>query len=120
MSIFILRRTAQMALVVLCVVALVFFLLRLSGDPARLMNAADASQEVIEATRVRLGLDQSVLVQFLIFLRGLFTGDLGFSFFGQYEVSQVVMAALPNTIMLGVVTIAVSTVTALVLGICAG
>lgn len=120
MSIFVLRRTAQMILVVICVVALVFFLLRLSGDPSRLMNAADASEEVIEATRARLGLDQPVIVQFLIFLRGLLTGDLGFSFFGQYEVSQVVMAALPNTLMLGIVTIAVSTAIALVLGIGAG
>src|SRR5699024_2758729 len=37
-----------------------------------------------------------------------------------YEVATVVMAALPNTIMLALVTIAVSTVTALVLGIAAG
>ena len=114
---YLVRRTAQMALVVLCVVTLVFALLRLAaGDPARLMNATNAPEEVIAATRVRLGLDEPIYVQYLIFLRGLLRGDLGQSFFGQYEVLDVVLAALPNTVMLAAVTIAVSTLVALVLG----
>lgn len=117
MVLFVLRRTAQMLLVVLGVVALVFFLLRLSGDPARLMNAADASEEVIAATRERLGLDEPVYMQFLYFLRGVFTGDLGQSFFGNFTVTEVVMAALPNTIMLAAATIFTSTLIALILGI---
>lgn len=115
---FLLRRTTQMILVVICVVTLVFALLRLAaGDPARLMNAADASEEVIAATRARLGLDEPVYVQYLYFLRNLAQGDLGTSFFGQYAVLDVVMAALPNTVMLAVATIVVSTLIALVLGI---
>jgi peptide/nickel transport system permease protein len=116
--VYLLRRTAQMLLVVLCVVTLVFILLRVaSGDPARLMNAADASEQVIEATRVRLGLDQPVYVQYLYYLRNLFQGDMGQSFYGAYAVRDVVFAALPNTIALAVVTMLVSTVIALVLGI---
>ena len=114
----VLRRTAQMLVVVLCVVTLVFALLRLAaGDPARLMNAADASDEVIAATRERLGLDEPIYVQYLYFLRDLLQGDLGQSFFGSYTVADVVFAALPNTVMLAVATIAVSTAIAVALGI---
>lgn len=115
---FLIRRVVQMALVVFCVVTLVFLLLRLAaGDPARLMNAADASPRAIEATRERLGLDEPVYIQYLYFLRDLVQGDMGESFFGPYEVSDVVLAALPNTVMLAAVTIVVSTLVALVLGI---
>jgi ABC-type dipeptide/oligopeptide/nickel transport system permease component len=115
---FLVRRTAQMFFVILCVVTLVFILLRAaSGDPARLMNAADASDEVIEATRARLGLDEPVYVQYLYYLRNLLRGDMGQSFYGAYDVRDVVLAALPNTVALAVVTMLVSTVIALVLGI---
>lgn len=118
MPLFIARRTAQMLLVVLCVVTLVFLLLRLSaGDPARLMNAPDAPEEVVEATRIRLGLDEPLYVQYVYFLRDLVTGDMGQSFQGSYQVTDVVFAALPNTAMLAAVTVLVSTLLALALGI---
>ncbi|NEE03264.1 ABC transporter permease [Phytoactinopolyspora halotolerans] len=118
MLLYTLRRTAQMLVVVLCVVTLVFLLLRIAaGDPARLMNAPDAPDEVVEATRERLGLDEPIYVQYLYFLRDLFSGDLGQSFQGGYSVAQVVFAALPNTAMLAAVTVVVSTLIALALGI---
>lgn len=118
MALFLIRRTGQMLLVVLSVITLVFLLLRFAaGDPARLMNAANASEAQIEATRAELGLDQSILVQYLYFLRGLVQGDLGQSFHGSYEVRDVVLAALPNTIALAAVTVVVSTLVALVLGV---
>src|SRR5690625_58375 len=118
MALFLLRRTTQMIVVVICVVTLVFVRLRIAGgDPARLMNAADASEEVIAATQARLGLDQPLAVQHLYFLRSIVTGDFGRSFHGGYEVRDVVFAALPNTVALAVVTVLVSTAFALLLGI---
>lgn len=107
-----------MVLVVLAVITLVFLLLRIAaGDPARLMNAADASEAQIEATRAELGLDRSLFVQYLYFMRGLAQGDLGQSFYGSYAVRDVVLAALPNTVALAAATVLVSTVVALVLGV---
>ncbi|WGX98981.1 ABC transporter permease [Nocardioides sp. L-11A] len=113
----ILRRVAQMVAVALAVVALVFFLLRLAGDPARLLNSADASEATIAATRERLGLDDPVIVQFFRFLGQVLRGDLGSSYLGGYDVSSIVFGALPNTIMLAIAIIACSTVLSLVLGI---
>lgn len=118
MLLYIVRRTAQMVLVTFCVVTLVFLLLRIAaGDPAQLMNAPDAPEEVVEATRIRLGLDEPLNVQYLYFLRDLVRGDLGQSFQGSYSVAEVVFAALPNTAMLAIVTVIVSTAIALTLGI---
>lgn len=117
-ALFLLRRSGQMVLVVLSVITLVFVLLRIAaGDPARLMSAADASEAQIEATRAELGLDQSLFVQYLYFMRGLLQGDLGQSFHGSYAVRDVVLAALPNTVALAAATVLVSTVVALVLGV---
>jgi peptide/nickel transport system permease protein len=113
----ILRRVAQMVAVALAVVALVFFLLRLAGDPARLLNSADASEATIAATRERLGLDDPVIVQFFRFLGEVLRGDLGSSYLGGYDVSSIVFGALPNTIMLAIAIIVCSTLLSLVLGI---
>ncbi|MDB5902840.1 MAG: peptide transporter permease, partial [Betaproteobacteria bacterium] len=63
------------------VAVLVFFLLRLApGDPLAMMfEGANVSKEVIEAERARLGLDQSMIVQFGKWLGGILQGDFGVS-----------------------------------------
>lgn len=117
---YLVRRTAQMLLVVFCVVTVVFVLLRIAaGDPARLMNPPGTPEEVIRSVREKLGTDQPLLVQYLDYLGGLLIGDLGQSFHSSLKVSTVVLAALPNTVMLAAATMVVSTVVALVLGVAA-
>ncbi len=66
--------------VIVGVTTLMFVLTRLSGDAAALLSPPEASDEVVEATRVRLGLDQPVLVQYFDAVVGAFTLDFGSSF----------------------------------------
>lgn len=66
--------------VIVGVTTLMFVLTRLSGDAAALLSPPEASDEVVEATRVRLGLDQPVLMQYLDAVIGAFTFDFGSSF----------------------------------------
>jgi peptide/nickel transport system permease protein len=116
----VLRRTAQMAVVVFGVVTLVFFILRLAaGDPARLMNPPGQQEEIVQLTREKLGTDRPLLVQYGDYLLGVAQGDLGESFHGGLPVLDEVLAALPNTAMLAVVAITVSSVIGLALGIAA-
>ncbi len=118
MTAFVLRRTAQMALVAFGVVTLVFVILRLAtGDPARLMNPPGQQEEIVQLTAEKLGTNRPLLVQYGDYLLGFLRGDLGVSFHGGQPVLDQVMAALPNTVMLAVVTIVVSTTIALILGI---
>jgi peptide/nickel transport system permease protein len=117
---YLVRRTAQMLFVVFCVVTLVFVLLRVAaGDPARLMNPPGTPEEVIQSVRAELGTDQPILVQYLKYLGGLLTGDLGESFHSSLQVRTAVVAALPNTAVLALVTMIVATLVALLLGIAA-
>ena len=64
------------------VVVLVFLMLRLSSaDPAAIIAGDNATTEEIQDIRVKLGLDQPVLVQFGVWLTKVSTGNLGESFF---------------------------------------
>jgi ABC-type dipeptide/oligopeptide/nickel transport system permease component len=114
------QRTAQMLLVVLGVVTLTFFVLRLaSGDPARLMNRPGTPEDVIQQTRVRIGIDKPLWVQYGEYMTRLARGDLGRSFHGETMVARALAAALPNTLMLGILTMIAASLVGLVLGIAA-
>ncbi len=113
-----LRRTAQMVIVVFGVVTLVFFILRIaSGDPARMMNPPGQQEELVQLTREKIGTDRPLLVQYRDYLVGLTQGDLGTSFHGGQPVLDELLKALPNSAMLAVTTILVSSTVALILGI---
>ncbi len=115
---FTLRRILQMIIVVFGVVTLVFFILRFAaGDPARLMNPPGEQEEIIQLTRERIGTDRPLMVQYGDYLLGLLRGDLGMSFHGGQPVLDEVLKAVPNTALLAVVTMLVSSTLALVLGI---
>jgi peptide/nickel transport system permease protein len=116
----ILRRTAQMALVVLGAVTLTFFLLRLAaGDPARLVNPPGTPEEIVTQVRERLGTDQPLLLQYKDFLVDLAQGDLGRSFHGEQPVRDEILRAVPNTVALAAVTIVIASALGLLMGLVA-
>lgn len=109
-----------MAIVVFGVVTAVFVILRLAaGDPARLMNAPGQQEDIVQLTRERIGTARPLLDQYLDYLAGVAQGDLGISFHGGHPVLDAVLAALPNTVALALVTIVASSLIALALGIAA-
>lgn len=117
---FTIRRTAQMVVVVLGVVTLVFFILRFAaGDPARLMHPPGEQDEIVQLTRERIGTDRPLMVQYGDYLLGLSKGDLGNSFHGGASVMDEILDTFPNTAALAAVTIVVSSTVGLVLGIAA-
>jgi peptide/nickel transport system permease protein len=106
---YLLRRAAHMVIVVLGVVTIAFFMLRFaSGDPARLMERPGTPEEVIQLIRQRLGTDLPILVQYQHFLANLVQGDLGLSFRGQHPVLPIVLDALPNTLLLGALSMLIA------------
>ena len=115
-----LRRTAQMVIVVFGVVTVTFFVLRLTaGDPARLMNPPGTPERIVQSVREELGTDQPLFTQYIEYLKGLLRGDLGTSFHGSQPVREEVVRALPNTVVLGGLAILVSSIVGVILGIAA-
>lgn len=120
MAWYVVRRTAQMALVVVGVVTLTFFALRLTaGDPARLLEPPGTPELIIQQVRERIGTDKPILVQYQNYVVGLAQGDFGTAFRGGRPVLESLIAALPNTLLLGAVTMVVASIIGLIAGIAA-
>lgn len=98
-----LRRLPSAVLVLLLASLAIFFLLRLaSGDPAATLAGPDASDETVAAIRRNLGLDEPLAVQYLVWLRGIVTGNLGDSYILHAPIAQLIGDSLLNTVELAV------------------
>lgn len=87
------------------------------GDPARASVGANAPAAVVEARRVELGLDRPLVVQYLDFWKGLFTGDLGQSISLRMPVKDVIVDRAPATLEIAFLAVALVLVTAIPLGL---
>src|SRR5436189_302822 len=79
MPAFLLRRLLHAVFVTWGVVTVVFFLVRLTGDPTLFLVDQSATQEEIAHTRAMLGLDRPPAVQYVDFLGHAVRGDFGTS-----------------------------------------
>lgn len=124
MTAYLLRRLAQMVVVLWGAVTLSFAVVHLvPGDPVRIMlggggdGGATASPEQEAALRADLGLDRPLVVQYLDFLRRAVTLDLGTSYSSGQPVADTVGAGLGSTVQLGAAAIVASVVLGLVLAL---
>ncbi len=102
-TISILKRVAQTAVILLGVALMIFIMLRIiPGNAIVTMMGEHANPEAIERMSAELGLDQPPHVQFLRYIGGVFSGDLGTSYSLNRSVSELIGAAFPNTIRLAV------------------
>ena len=97
-------KAAQLVTTLLGVTFLTFCLAFLApGDPAMMiLEAGDVivSKELIEQTRVELGLDKPFIVQYGNWIKGVLQGDLGMSYSGKKPVTEKLMEGLPATLAL--------------------
>ena len=118
MATYAIRRTLQALVVLWGVSVIVFALLRLApSDPITIMLAETASPEQIAEARHQLGFDQPIYVQYVIFVDRALHGDLGDSIFYKEPAFQVIVTALPNTLLLSAVAFLISVGVALPVGI---
>lgn len=90
------------------------------GDPVRGALGPTAPAALVEARRQALGLDDPILTQYLDYLKGLVTGDLGTSLSSRLPVSDVVAQRLPATLTLAVLAFLAAVVVAIPLGVAMG
>ncbi|MEV0973507.1 ABC transporter permease [Microtetraspora glauca] len=95
------RRVAGLALVLLIVLTLVFFMLRAApGGPVDAYLGMNPTPEKRAEVEHRFGLDQPIWVQYAKFLGNLASGDLGNSLFSDRPVSAIIGERLPVTLEL--------------------
>jgi peptide/nickel transport system permease protein len=115
---FLLRRLAHAVVVVWGVVTVVFFLVRLTGDPAAFLVDQTATRDEVAEVQRKLGLDRPWLVQYLDFLAAIPRGDFGTSIRERRPALGMVLQHFwPATVELAAAAIVLSTALAIPLGI---
>ncbi len=118
---YLLKRLLLLIPMVLGITFLSFAMMRVAGSDAVLQQADAAglalSQEVLEAQRAELGLDQPFLVQYGRWLGGFLTGDLGVSYVSGQDVFSTFVSKLPATLLLTGVSVLLTAAISIPLGI---
>jgi len=114
---FLLRRLAGSLGVLVGVAAVVFFILHLTGDPAAIMVAPDATKDEIAAFRHAQGFDRPLVVQFVSYAGGLLHGDIGKSLRHETPALALVLERLPATMELAFFALGVMLLVAVPAGV---
>ena len=115
---YIFKRLLQTILMLLVLSFVVFFMVRLiPGDPVEIMLGTNVPKDTLELERERLGLNDSLLVQYGNFLRNALKGDLGTSIFSNKPVLEELAQRFPRTLILAVGGTVIAAVVGVVLGI---
>jgi peptide/nickel transport system permease protein len=103
-----LTRVFHAVLSMVALVTIVFFLVRLTGDPTYSLVRSDSPPEVREQIRREFGLDQPVLTQYAVYMSKLLQGDLGQSFgrragdIGRIPVTDLIIQRIPATLTMAI------------------
>ena len=116
MGSFIAQRSLQSLISLAGLIIAVFFLARLTGDPANLYLPIDASVEARQEFRDKYGFSDPLIVQFGRFLGDLATGNLGASIRKSRPALELVLEAMPTTLKLAGITMGLALALAIVIG----
>ena len=119
---YILKRFLQLIPVLLGITFLSFAMMRVAGSDAITELYGDkgaVAQEVIDAKRAELGLDQPFLTQYFAWLGGLLTGDMGVSYVSGRNVFDTFVSKLPVTLLLTALSIVATVLISIPLGVLA-
>ncbi|MSP35595.1 MAG: ABC transporter permease [Limnohabitans sp.] len=114
---FLLRRILAVLPVLFVVSLVVFLILRLApGDPAAVIAGNSATNDDIAKIQVQLGLDRSIPVQYGIWMGNVFRGDLGFSYYLNKPVTELIAQRVEPTLSLAFGTVILALLIAVPLG----
>lgn len=115
------RRLLQLIPILLAITFLSYGMMRIAGSDVieqKMENTGETvSQEMIDAAREELGLDKPFVVQYFSWLGNLLRGDMGTSYVSNMPVFSTFVSKLPATLLLTVVSILLTVVISIPLGI---
>lgn len=117
---YLLSKLIQSVLLICGVLFLVFFMLRITGDPASLMLSREASPEQIEKFREAMGFNRPLIVQFWDFASNAVVGDFGDSLHYKSPALPLVLERLPATVQLAVTALLFAMLLGVPLGMVGG
>jgi peptide/nickel transport system permease protein len=108
-----------LATLTLFVASLVVFAVMdvLPGDPARLMMGISATEDAVQALREQMGLNAPLVERYFSWLMGFLTGNMGLSYTYRVPVSELVSAAVGVSLPLALMSLVLSTIIAIPVGL---
>jgi ABC-type dipeptide/oligopeptide/nickel transport system permease component len=100
MAQFILRRTVYSLITLFILSLTIFTVVRLTGDPVTFLAEPGMSRADLQQLRDEWGLDRPLPLQYVSFVKNVFTGELGNSFNYEMPVSTLYFQRLPNSLEL--------------------
>ncbi|MDQ0186600.1 ABC transporter permease [Cytobacillus sp. FSL R5-0569] len=118
MTRFLFKRILSTIPVLLGVTIFVFLLIQLiPGDPAKSILGGDATTEAVEALRVEMGLNESMIVQYTSWMGDLLQGDLGYSHTLHTPITEELLPRFLNSMILTVASLFICVVLGVILGL---
>ena len=115
---YVVRRILALVITMVMVSFLAFAAFHMiSGDPAQAILGTNATPERLELLRHQLGLDQPFLVQYLRWITGFFSGDLGISYSYRQPVADLIIPKLKVTLLMVIISFIIIVVCSLPLGL---
>jgi peptide/nickel transport system permease protein len=120
MLVYIIRRSMQSVVVLFVMSLLVFVGVYAIGNPIDILINPQADQIDRENAIAALGLDKPLWEQYLVFLKGALTGDLGKSFVHATSALGLILERMPATMELAISAMLIAVVLGIPLGLWAG
>lgn len=117
MLVFIIKKLANAAMVMLAVAFLAFMIFRLAGDPVDMMSTEQTTEADRALMREKLGLNDSFLVQYARFVVNASQGEFGISYRNGQDVLGLIAERFPATMELVIVATILSLLIGLPLGV---
>lgn len=119
MTAYVLARLVRLVLVWVGITLITFYLVRLTGDPARLVLGELATQEAVREFNRLHGLDRPLAAQYLAYVAGVLGGDFGRSLRFEQPILPIILERLPATLELAGASLALSALVGVGLGVAA-
>lgn len=114
----IVKRILQLIPVLLITMTITFVITRvLPGNPAVTILGPQATPEAIEAMEEEMGLNDPMPIQYINYIKGVITGDLGTSYRYNQPVAELILDKLPNTLSLALASLLIALVIGIPVGI---
>lgn len=106
---FVFKRLLMLIPVVIGITLFIYVIMSVApGDPVRLILGSDVTDAEVELKRVEMGLDKPLLIQYFNYMTGLVQGHFGTSWYNGYDVLKEFLQRVPNTFVLGLMSMAIS------------
>lgn len=114
---YIITRLIELPLVLIGISTILFFVIRVSGDPVSLLLPSDATKEDIDILREQMGLNEPLYIQYGIFLQDMAGLDFGSSLVYRQPALRMVLDRLPATLELTFISMSLAILLAIPAGI---